>query len=125
MTTTQPVPRRARPTDPVVLLEAASKGDRVALARLLTQVESGGAVGRSVAALAYRSGTEARTVGITGPPGAGKSTLVDRLIATACLDVAEAVCDTTVDRRRSGYRLLCPLDCALSGDRRSDAIQAY
>jgi LAO/AO transport system kinase len=66
-----------------VLLEAASKGDRVALARLLTQVESGGAVGRSVAALAYRSGTEARTVGITGPPGAGKSTLVDRLIATA------------------------------------------
>ena len=55
----------------------------MALARLLTQVESGGAVGRSVAALAYRRGNEARTVGITGPPGAGKSTLVDRLITTA------------------------------------------
>jgi LAO/AO transport system kinase len=72
----------ARDTDPVVLLEAASQGDRVALARLLTQVESGGAPSRSAAALAYRSGREARTVGITGPPGAGKSTLVDRLIAT-------------------------------------------
>ena len=42
----------------------------VALARLLTQVESGGPVGRAAASLAYRSGEEARTVGITGPPGA-------------------------------------------------------
>src|SRR3984957_19125398 len=75
--------RRERVTDPATLLAGASTGDRVALARLLTQVESGGSVGRSVAALAYRSGDEARTVGITGPPGAGKSTLVDRLIATA------------------------------------------
>ncbi len=49
----------------------------------MTQVESGGPSGRAAAALAYRSGVEARTVGITGPPGAGKSTLVDRLIATA------------------------------------------
>ena len=55
----------------------------MALARLLTQVESGGADGRAAAALAYRSGVEADTVGITGAPGAGKSTLVDRLIATA------------------------------------------
>jgi len=55
----------------------------VSLARLLTQVESGGAPSRAAAALAYRSGCEARTVGITGPPGAGKSTLVDRLIGSA------------------------------------------
>ena len=74
-------PRRV--TDPGTLFEAAAGGDRVALARLLTLVESGGTAGRAVAALAYRSPGEARTVGITGPPGAGKSTLVDRLIATA------------------------------------------
>jgi LAO/AO transport system kinase len=71
---------RDRGTDPAVLLDRAARGDRVSLARLLTQVERGGPVGRAVAAVAYRSGKEAQTVGITGPPGAGKSTLVDRLI---------------------------------------------
>ncbi len=80
---TSQAPRHHRTTGPGVLLEAASHGDRVALARLLTQVESGGAPSRAAAALAYRSGCEARTVGITGPPGAGKSTLVDRLIGVA------------------------------------------
>jgi LAO/AO transport system kinase len=78
-----PGPRYDRSTDPAVLLDAASKGDRVALARLLTQVENGGAPSRAAAGLAYRSGCEPRSIGITGPPGAGKSTLVDRLIATA------------------------------------------
>jgi LAO/AO transport system kinase len=72
-----------RGADPAALLAASSHGDRVALARLLTQVERGGPLGRSAASLAYRSGREAQTVGITGPPGAGKSTLVDRLITTA------------------------------------------
>ena len=75
--------RPARVTDPGTLFEAAGRGDRVALARLLTLVESGGTASRAVAGLAYRSPGEARTVGVTGPPGAGKSTLVDRLIATA------------------------------------------
>ena len=38
---------------------------------------------RIVAGLAYKSPGEAYTVGITGAPGAGKSTLTDRLIALA------------------------------------------
>jgi LAO/AO transport system kinase len=65
------------------LLDKAVHGDRRALARLLSAAERGGDDGRAAAALAYRSGKEADTVGITGAPGAGKSTLVDRLIATA------------------------------------------
>ena len=74
---------RSRNAAPDELFAAARSGDRVALARLLSLVERGGAQARTVAGIAYRSGSEAYTVGITGAPGAGKSTLTDRLIAEA------------------------------------------
>jgi|GEM_PF-433850 len=64
----------------VRLLDAARRGDRRALARALTTVEAGGAAGRAVvaeASLAERGPT--MVVGITGAPGAGKSTLVSAL----------------------------------------------
>lgn len=70
----------AASSDPAELLPAALGGDRRALARLLSLVERGGPPSRAVASLSYRSGKEAATVGITGAPGAGKSTLVDRLV---------------------------------------------
>ncbi|HVM64386.1 MAG TPA: methylmalonyl Co-A mutase-associated GTPase MeaB [Acidimicrobiales bacterium] len=82
-------PPLARGAEPGAMLAAAAGGDRVALARLLSAVERGGERGRQVAALAYRSGAEAATVGITGAPGAGKSTLVDRLITAARADGSE------------------------------------
>ncbi len=63
------------------LLEAARGGDRVALARLLTLVERGGDPCRAVVSLAFGAPGAPYTVGITGSPGAGKSTLTDRLIA--------------------------------------------
>jgi LAO/AO transport system kinase len=78
-----PVPARPRPFEAGAFLEQAEAGDRRALAKLLSAIERGGEPGRAVAALAHRSGREAYTVGITGAPGAGKSTLVDRLITTA------------------------------------------
>lgn len=68
--------------DPEALLQLAGKGDRVALARLLSVVERGGEPSTALAALAYR-GPVPYTVGLTGAPGAGKSTLTDRLITTA------------------------------------------
>ncbi|MDA8366858.1 MAG: methylmalonyl Co-A mutase-associated GTPase MeaB [Actinomycetota bacterium] len=74
---------RSRNAAPDELFAAARSGDRVALARLLSLVERGGPQARTVAGIAYRSGSEAYTVGITGAPGAGKSTLTDRLIAEA------------------------------------------
>jgi LAO/AO transport system kinase len=68
-------------SDPSQLFEAARNGDRVALARLLSLVERGGEPSRAVAGLAFKSPGNAYSVGITGAPGAGKSTLTDRLIA--------------------------------------------
>jgi LAO/AO transport system kinase len=62
------------------LLVDASAGDRVALARLLSVVERGGRPNRDLAALVYRA-SPPYTVGLTGAPGAGKSTLTDRLIS--------------------------------------------
>jgi GTPase len=69
--------------DAAALLEAARGGDRVALARLLTLVERGGDACRSVVSLAHTVPGASYTVGITGSPGAGKSTLTDRLIGVA------------------------------------------
>jgi LAO/AO transport system kinase len=63
------------------LLEKMSAGDAVALARLITLVEREGAeVGPILEAISPRLG-HAFTIGITGPPGAGKSSIVDGLAA--------------------------------------------
>ncbi|WP_456476867.1 methylmalonyl Co-A mutase-associated GTPase MeaB [Oceanithermus sp.] len=59
--------------------EAFYKGDRRALARALTWVESGLPEGEALLKEARGQG-RARVVGLTGSPGAGKSTLADRLI---------------------------------------------
>jgi LAO/AO transport system kinase len=48
---------------------------------LISLVERGGDDAREVARLTFARGGDAYTVGITGAPGAGKSTLTDRLIA--------------------------------------------
>jgi len=54
-------------------------GDRLALARLITRVENRSAdVPEIMRAIHPRTG-RAYVLGITGPPGAGKSTLVDRV----------------------------------------------
>jgi LAO/AO transport system kinase len=71
---------RQRTADPARLLDAARAGDRAALARLLSLVERGGDGARDVGRLAYPLGGGAYTVGITGSPGAGKSTLTSSLI---------------------------------------------
>jgi LAO/AO transport system kinase len=69
-----------RPTDPDTLFEAALGGDRGAIARLLSLIERGGAPGRAVGRLAYARSGSAYTLGLTGAPGAGKSTLTSALI---------------------------------------------
>jgi LAO/AO transport system kinase len=63
------------------LADAARSGDRRALARLLTAVENHTAVAEHALRRLYPLAGAAHLVGITGPPGAGKSTLVAALIA--------------------------------------------
>ncbi len=72
-----------RSSDPVTLFDQARGGNRVSLARLVSLVERGGQPARAVSHLAFAAPGDAYTVGITGAPGAGKSTLTDRLIAIA------------------------------------------
>jgi LAO/AO transport system kinase len=66
--------------DTTALVDRARGGDRVAIARLISLVESGGASARAVAAATVPHTGRAWTVGITGAPGAGKSTLTDGLV---------------------------------------------
>jgi LAO/AO transport system kinase len=74
----------ARASDPSAraseLAGAAVAGDRRALARLLTAVENRSAVAEAALRILYPRAGRAHVVGITGPPGAGKSTLVAALI---------------------------------------------
>ena len=69
-----------RSLSPQELFDAACAGDRAALARVLSLLERGDAIAREVGRLAYKRSGRGYTVGITGAPGAGKSTLTSSLI---------------------------------------------
>ncbi len=69
-----------RSLSPQELFDAACAGDRAALARVLSLLERGDTVAREVGRLAYQRGGKGYTVGITGAPGAGKSTLTSAVI---------------------------------------------
>jgi LAO/AO transport system kinase len=66
--------------DIATLAERTLQGDEMAVARLLTLVETRAPGTSQVMKRLYEHTGRARTIGITGPPGAGKSTLVDRLV---------------------------------------------
>lgn len=70
--------RRHRP--PSELFADARQGDRAAIARLLSLVERGEDEAREIGRLASPLGGNAYTVGLTGAPGAGKSTLTSATI---------------------------------------------
>jgi LAO/AO transport system kinase len=63
----------------MTLAESVLKGDRLTLARLLTQVENLTAEGRAALATLFPHSGRAHLIGVTGAPGTGKSTLVNRL----------------------------------------------
>jgi len=62
------------------LAERVLQGDRRALARLLTYIENDDTVGLASLDTLYPHTGNAHLIGITGPPGGGKSTLVNEMI---------------------------------------------
>ncbi len=65
---------------PQTLIDQARRGDRRALGRLISLVENRRSGEEQVLATLYPDAGRAWTTGLTGAPGSGKSTLVDRII---------------------------------------------
>ncbi len=78
------------------LVERVFAGDVRAAARLCRIVEDRGPGCRDELRKLYARGAHAHVIGVTGSPGAGKSTLVDRLI-TAVRPAGERVAVVAVD----------------------------
>jgi LAO/AO transport system kinase len=62
------------------LAERIAAGDLLALARAISLVEDGLPEGEAILADLFPATGKADVIGVTGPPGAGKSTLVSRLV---------------------------------------------
>jgi LAO/AO transport system kinase len=80
------------------LAQRVTAGDPRAVARAISLVEDETADGATLIARLFRHTGQAYIVGVTGAPGAGKSTLVDRLIAEirrAALTVGVIAVDPT------------------------------
>jgi GTPase len=68
-------------SEPGDLLENIFKGDVRSLARAITRVENRSSEGTELLRRIYPHTGKSRIIGITGSPGSGKSSLVDRLAA--------------------------------------------
>ena len=75
MTTAQNRPGAA------ALLEVVRKGDPLAIARAITAIENRTSIGIAMGLAVRDLGGQCRTLGVTGPPGAGKSSLINALMS--------------------------------------------
>jgi LAO/AO transport system kinase len=82
--------------DLTTLLQRFQTGDRRALARAITWVENGAPEAAELIRATFPGSGRAHVIGITGPPGAGKSTLVDR-VASRFRERGQSVAIVAVD----------------------------
>jgi LAO/AO transport system ATPase len=71
---------RLTPPDLTTLVERAAHGDPRAIGRLITLIENDADVMRPIAALLAPHTGRSHVVGVTGPPGVGKSTTISALV---------------------------------------------
>ncbi len=64
-----------------LLLDRLRHGEAAALARCITLIERGGALADAISRAIYPATGRSAVVGFSGPPGAGKSTLIDAYVA--------------------------------------------
>ena len=79
LATRSAAPREQLSASNTALLDGLLDGDQRALARVLTKIEDRTAGARDLLAALYTNAGTTPVLGITGSPGAGKSTLVDKL----------------------------------------------
>lgn len=70
---------QSRESSPEQLAAAVLEGNRLALARLLTQIENDSPAGREALRILFAHTGRAHLLGVTGAPGTGKSSLVNQL----------------------------------------------
>ena len=67
-----------------LLIEKALRGEKIAVSKLISFLEHGDKSSQKILEAIYPHCGSALYLGITGPPGAGKSTLVDKLVGKFC-----------------------------------------
>ncbi|HEX7012626.1 MAG TPA: methylmalonyl Co-A mutase-associated GTPase MeaB [Steroidobacteraceae bacterium] len=78
--------KRAQYVPSLELVPQVLAGSRSAIARMISRAEGGYAEASKALAEIYKHGGKAHIIGITGVPGAGKSTLVSSLIKALAAD---------------------------------------